>query len=352
MSSRFSYLVRSYRRQLYRERRRLVLSSALFSLAIWIDPDRLPEPFSGPATALLLIAGLMICTPFVAMRFPKSRHMLEIVAVADLLFALTGWLLPTSAANFTQAHPDYLLGWALYSSMIILVYFTLYGRWSDRLPRPNVTMRVSHMRTKLDLPTLWYGLVPTPGYADRVPEPDVVAVEYASSDKRLIRLVTWRPDHQAGEVLMHIDDMDPFSYVRLRLRVVHGHHDPAIEGVTEFAIKDDGKYRTLEVRHEMAQLPLRRLLRGWIDDRLGQLMDARLAAVECRASRAKSNAIKSKYPLMDWQADASTTTCLTASGSNNPTGYRTAYGRSMSGSESTILTELSQPGAERNKQLA
>ncbi len=339
MPSNFSYLVRSYRRQLYRERRRLVLSAVLFSIAIWISPDRLPDPFNGPVTALLLMVGLLICMPLVAMRFPKSRHMLEILAIADLMFALTGWLLPTSVANFMQAHPNYLLGWLLYSATIILVYFALYGQWSDRLPRSSVTTRASNIRTKLDLPTLWYGLVPSPGYADRVPEPDVVAVEYASSDKRSVRLVTWRPDHQAGEVLMHIDDMEPFAYVRLRLRVVRGYHDPAIEGVTEFVMKDEGKYRTLEVRHETPKLPLRRVLDGWIDDRLGRMMDARLAAVECRASRAKSRASKSKYPLMDWQA-ASGTTCVSTSGSSNPSGYRTAYGRGMSGTESAILSEF------------
>ena len=91
-----------------------------------------------------------------------------------------------------------------------------------------------------------------------------------------------------GETLLYIDAIEPLRHVRLRMRVVAGKRDAATEGTTSFTIRDRGDHRDVEVRHEIARLAPRRILRGWLDDTLGRILDARVAAVErgvCRSSR-------------------------------------------------------------------
>ncbi len=352
MSGNYSHFLKSYRRQFYRQRRRFAVSFILFLLAVWIAPDRLPEILPGIPTQGLLLLGLFPIVPLISMYFAKGRQLLEILALADLCFATTGRIFPGGIADVGQANPDYFLGVLFYSVLVGLCYQLIYGRWSDRLPRQKRIVRDATMRSHLELQPLWFGLVPTPGYADRSPDPDVVSIEYADADRRTVRLMAWTPEKQTGEALVHIDEIEPFSYVRLRLRVVTGDTDPAIEGATEIWMTDMGSYRSIHIRHEMRDLPLRRVLAGWLDDKLGEINVARLAAVECRASKAKSKAHKTKYSMADWRNERETVSHdvrqpLRHSGQN-----RTSYGRQLSSSETAELNDLSSSYPEKKGQLA
>ncbi len=355
MSSRFSHFLRSYRRQFYRQRRRFSVSFILFFMAVWIAPDRLPEILPGLPTQGLLLFVLFPIVPLISMHFSKGRRFLEILALADLFFATTGQLFPGSIADVSQANPDYMLGGLFYSVLVVLCSQLVYGRWSDRLPRPKRIVRDATMRSHLELQPLWYGLVPTPGYADRSPDPDVVAIEYTDADRRTVRLVAWRPDMPVGEALVHFDEFEPFSYVRLRLRVVTGDTDPAIEGATEIRMTDMGSYRSIHIRHEMRDLPLRRVLAGWMDDKLGEINVARLAAVECRAANAKSKAHKTKYSMADWRNERETVSHddrQTARHSGKSGQYRTSYGRQLINAETAVLNDLVPARPAKKKQIA
>lgn len=341
MTSKTRCRLRNYVRGIYRERRRLSISLFLLSLGLWVAPDRLPDLRSWLPSELLVFIGVVIAMPLIATFLPRYRHLLEIFAVSDLLFSTLGWVYPQSVANFATVENHVLQSTLLYIVMMMLVYYFFYGRWSDSLPSPRTVYGTAHLRSKLDLPALWFGLVPTPGHADRVPEPDVVAIEYTDATHKSVRLITWTPEHQAGEVQVHFDDYETFSYVKMRLQIVHGRRDPLLEGATEFWMSDKGAYRRFDIRAELNNMPLRRLLRAWLDDTLGRIMEARLTGVEKRASKVKAQSSRPHaHPLLDLADEVTTVRRNRSSKSGEPSGYRTAYGRKLSGAEKSALEGL------------
>lgn len=358
MPSRTRQQVRNYLRLLYRDRRRLGVSILLLSLSFWITPHRLPDPIPMVPSEFLIFIWLVISMPVTVAIAPKLRHMLEVVALTDLLFSITGHVFPNSYANLETFGGHIFETLVLYHLALVLVYYALNGQWSDRLPRPKKVVRRAHLRTKLDLPVLWFSMVPTPGHADRTPEPDVVSIEYADNDRRTVRLITWTPETQAGEVLVHIDEMEVFSYVKMRLCVEHGPRTPIIEGSTIFRMSDKGAYRSFYVRHELGALPWRRVWRSWLDDTLGRMMEARLMAAEVKANKIKQRKGRKQLSLLGYGSDFNSKTSnysildAASSGHRNNQNYQTIYGRKPSNTERDALADISNRRSPPPKQPA
>jgi hypothetical protein len=328
-------MVRPYLKRLYRDRHRFALSSWLLLSAAWITPTSFASPIPGVSAELALMLGLLLAMPLVAIWARKWRFMIEVMALAALLFALTGRALPGSAADLSAPQPAPLAPLALFAAMIVVTSYLLYGRWSDRfVPRhgPRFTARG---RSRLEAGQLWVGLFPTPGQAHRNPDPEVMSIEYADRARRMLRLITWMPPHPPGETLLHIDRIAPFREVRFRMEVVSGLRDKALEGTTTIRIEDRGTYRRFTVTHTPDHPLPRRLLRGWLDDTLGRMMDARLAAVERLAAGQPQG--KPVASLGAWFEEPH----VTVDGRDGHVdGYRTPYGRRASDGERDAINDI------------
>ncbi|MEJ1992721.1 MAG: hypothetical protein P8X50_13775 [Maritimibacter sp.] len=352
MQSGTKHKIRDYGRRLVRDRRRLTVSFLLLSLSFYLVPHRFPDPLPMIPTEAIVFIWVVLSMPLVAIHRPRLRYWLEVIALADLIFCLTGLPFPIALLSFHASTQTLILSLGVYSSLVGLIYVLIYGSWSDRfLPHLDATVSAKTL-TKLDLPVLWYGMVPTPGYANRLPEPDVVAVEYADPSHKSVRLITWTPEQQAGEVLITFDHMKQFSYVMMQLRIVEGMQDPIIEGTSEFWMEDNGYYRSFRIRQKITGIPLRRMLRGWLDDTIGRMIDARLAGIECRASKAKKPQNKG-HPLLDYVSEGVITD--RNKGRENTgtrsTGYRTAYDRTLSAAEQAALRDLPGQDFSRSTKL-
>lgn len=190
------------------------------------------------------------------------------------------------------------------------------------------------LRTRVPLTDLWLGMVPTPGFIAHNPE--VVSIQFADIHKRAVRLITWVPPLVGtGEVLIAIDEIVPLAYARFRLAIVNGPRDPDVEGDTELIIEDPGRHRILRLRHRVDGSPPRRILMGYLDDRFGRLLAARIDTIEARHSVAE--ATSTLMPMIEWLdcGDGDT-----RSPEPHAHGYRTAYGRARSDAETRALESL------------
>lgn len=274
---------KTYLRHLYRDRRRLALAWVLLLASVAIADEKLPVLIEGVRTKVLAVVPLLLAIPLVTILAPKHRHWIEVVVLGTFLHLLLDRLLPGSIFDHEGARGSVTTTAIVYPLTLISTGALFYGRWSDRIGRVFRYRATAHLHSRLSPRLLWYGLVPIPGHLDRNPDAEVVSIEFADATRRVIRLVTWVPPRPAGETLLHIQEVRPFQFIRFRMDVVTGLLDSEIQGVTEIEIADRGAYRTIRVTHSAPALPPRRLVRSWLDDTLGRMMDARLNAVERNA---------------------------------------------------------------------
>ncbi|MAM60146.1 hypothetical protein [Maritimibacter sp. UBA3975] len=277
-----------FKQTLYRDRKRLVFSATLILLATLVGYDFVPDVAPGLPSEAVVALAIICALPLVTRYLPKQRHAVELAALANLIFVVIGRVFP--ASNFNLANPEVNLISAtiLYLVVIALTAGLTLGRWSDRVLKPRRMRLRAHGYSQLSPRELWYGLVPTPGHLDECAEPEVVSIEYTDATRRHIRMIHWLPPHRRFESLVEIKEMDLMRSVTM-LYSFSGteREDPASEGLTTFRIIDEGRRRRIELDHVMTALPLRRALRGYLDDTLGRMMDRRLLLIERAALRAR-----------------------------------------------------------------
>ena len=277
-------MTKTFFRLISRARRRIAVSGALLLAAYAIAGNRLPLPlpFVGPDAALGVALGLAIA--LAALHLRPLRYLVEIAALATLLFALFGRALPGSVFDAARPAPDTLAAVLAWAGLAAVAGVGLYGRWADRLTPRRGPLRKARGVSRIDLDTLWYALVPTPGHAARYPAPGEIAIAAASPDHSRVWLRGHTPAGAPFEALLHIFESEPPFHVRLRVDPVAG--DCGLDaGVIELSLVDLGDHRLVLVRQELAA--------DWLDDGLGRRLDRRLAAVDRvqrtgRASAASS----------------------------------------------------------------
>lgn len=279
------------RRRLHRDRRRLGVAASLALAGLMLggvpgDPALL---LSGETLGLLAVLGFVLA---VSLNWPRHRFAVETVALGNVIFIACGRIWPW--ANFNLANPEvnWLSAFILYTLTLGAVRYVFYGRWADRFRRPGVVVARASAWSELTAQELWYGLVPTPGHLDECADSEVVSIDYADRTRRVVRLVNWMPPAERSQTLLHIEEIAPFRHVRLRVDHEGASRGAATNGVTTLRIIDEGARRRVEVAHEMTGLAPRRVLRGWIDDTLGRMLDYRLQGVEhaVRALRCRTMA--------------------------------------------------------------
>lgn len=335
-------------RHLYRDRRRIAVSLVLlFGIAL-LGANTLPDPIPGPVPSeILSIFPILAAIPFVTLRFRRHRHWIEVVFLGTFLYLALARALPDSPWDYGGIYGLTPVGALAYASSIWAARQFLYGHWADRFTRPGKIAFSAKAHSRLPVDALWYGLVPTPGQLERNPDPEVVSIDYASADRRTIRLVTWQPPRRAGETLIHIDQIDPLRSVTLRLEIISGLREAETEGTTRFEIHDHGPYRSVIVSHEIEALSPRRMLGGWLDDRLGRMMDTRLATVERGTNRRGRR--RAALTLEDWWVNPEDIDA--AREGRGAKGYRPAYGRSLSAREHALLSGAAPQDTARTEPL-
>lgn len=323
------------RRHLYRDRRRLALGWMLLAASAALADATLPVLVAGVRTEFVIVLFLLPGIPLVTIFAPRQRHWIEVVLLGTFVHLVLGHLLPGSLYDHRGPWGYTPLAFFTYGVTIATVGIGIYGRWSDRFaPRRALPAR-AFACSGLDARRLWFGLVPTPGHADRNPDPEVVSVEYADAARRIVRLITWQPGRAPGEVLLHVAAITPMKHVRLRMEVVSGLKDEGGDGMTEFALEDRGSCRALTVTHLLDRPLPRRMLRGWLDDTLGRMMDTRLAAIE--AAAAGKGAAKARLALGNWFDEPRDV----IEGRPDRLGaYRTAYGRRATDGEQAAAESI------------
>jgi len=332
-------MLKATQRHLYRDRRRLATATLLLLAVGALSNQTLPPLVDGVRSELLVMLALLAAIPAITVYLPKQRHWIEIVLAGTVLHLGLGHLFPGSLYDPRGAWGNSPLAGLAYAVTVLSTGIVLYGRWSDRFaPLLSPIRSRARLRSRLGLRALWYGLVPTPGQIDRNPDAEVVSIDYADAERRTIRLVTWLPPRPAGETLLHIDEMRAFRYVRLRMQVIAGLRDREAEGTTEFSFEDRGNVRVIHVAHTAPALPPRRLLRGWLDDTLGRVMDARLNAVERHVQRRLGRMQSRAKPVFEaWYIAPAE---VAAAHADRHRGYRTAYGRRASNRERAALDDI------------
>jgi hypothetical protein len=277
-----------FRRALYRDRKRLAFAATLIILSTLIGHDYVPDMRPELRSEVMISIAIICALPLVTHYLPRKRHAVELAALSNLAFVLMGRAFPASNFNLANPEVNWLSATILYACTIAGVALLIWGRWSDRLIKPRRLTLHAHGYSQLSARELWYGLVPTPGHLDECSDPEVVSIEYADISRRVIRQIHWVPPSRRFESFVHIESLDLMKAITMRI-TFRGteREDPASEGLTTFRIIDEGPRRRIELDHEMSHLPLRRILRGVLDDTLGRMMDRRLLLVERAAAKAR-----------------------------------------------------------------
>ncbi|MEC7761027.1 MAG: hypothetical protein VX874_03820 [Pseudomonadota bacterium] len=275
--------MRKLYRLIYRDRRRIAFTTLMLCAAWVVGSDTIPDRFviSGEAiTILLLVAG----STAAAVAFPRHRFVIEIAAVSNFVFVALGRLFPGSNFNLANPELNFASSLLLYALLAVAFGRLATGHWSDTLPHIR-RKTIARSYSTLSAKDLWYGLVPTPGHLDESPDPEVVSIDYADPSRRVVRLLNWLPPAAPSELLLHIEEIEPLNFVRLRVERIDPEQGGTLEGTTSFRIVDEGTRRRVEICHVADALPLRRQMRGWLDDTLGRWMDLRLTRVEQASAR-------------------------------------------------------------------
>lgn len=328
-------MLQSYFRKAYRDRRRLGLALVLNLAAGHLGYGVLPDPFPLVPSEVLVVLAFLALVPILTYRFRSKRHWVELVSLGNVIVTAHGHFWPGGFFGWTDVLFMLTLQIPAYIGLLAALRIALYGRWSDALTLRHSIVVSATLRTRLPLTDLWYGMVPTPGFADHNPDREVVSIQFADTTKRLIRLVTWMPPRAGtGEVLIQYDDLVPLEYARFQLRVTEGTQDPDAEGETELLFEDRGDIRLLRLRHKVNGFTPRRILAGYFDDTFGRLMAARLDALETRSRTG--HPAKTEIPFNTWFDAGETRTSLQPAAN----GYRTAYGRNRSEDETRALAAI------------
>lgn len=286
----------------HRDRRRVLFAAALFGLATVLAFGRVPTPVPWLRGEVFALFVVVLGITSVSLFLPKLRFLIEDVAIAGVVFQGLGLVFRDTNLNTGNPDGDLIASFVLFFLTVLLVHLFTYGRWSDSV-FPRVKVRyVSRSRSRASLRDLWYGLMPTPGHLEACPDPDVVSIDYLDPSHKTIRLITWLPGRNTGETHLHIEEMEPLSHVRVRIEVIHGRRDLLMPGMTQYRLTDKGSYRSIYVSHEMQGLPLRKALRGWLDDTLGRFVDVRLRAVECGVETRANALTKGQRSTYDYSA--------------------------------------------------
>lgn len=295
--------MRNLYRHIFRDRRRLSFTALMLALSLTLGWNTASTDLPiardvGTVLFLLVVAG------GVAIAAPRLRFAVEVAAVSNFVFVGLGHLLPTSNFNLANPHLNPASAVLLYLFVIVVMHTALNGRWSDRFT-PIRRRTVARATSTLSAKDLWYGLVPTPGHLDEIPDADVVSIDYADPSRRVIRLLNWRPPGRSSELLLHVDEIDAPHFVRLRIERVDPERGNSFEGTTSFRITDQGARRRVEICHVADALPIRRHARGWLDDTLGRWLDLRLSRVEetTRALCHSAGGVRIKCPEKISSAD-------------------------------------------------
>jgi len=329
-------MLTSYLRQIFHDRRRIAVATTLTLAGSGFANGFVPPPAPMTAAMAPTLCFLLLIPLFTA-RLKAHRHWIEIIALGLFSVTLTRWLYP--GGIFGWHGPAFLL--AVQGPAVIGVFLGLrlviHGHWSDRFSPRHPYLVETTLRSHLSLQELWYGFVPTPGFADRNPDRAVVSVEFADATKQVVRLTTWEPPHAgSGEILLDFAEITALEHVRFRLKVMRGLHDPCEEGETEIFFEDRGSHRRLHVRHLVEGFTARRALLGTFDDTFGRTMTARLNAIETRVATGRPAKAETGF-------DTWCRTCVVEpTGEADASGYRTAYGRHHSAAETEALQDLGQ----------
>jgi len=324
-----------YRRQIYHDRRRIALAAVLTLAAGHLFSDLLPDPLSIATETLLALAFLALIPVFTA-HFRAKRHWVEITAIGTLVVTLTGSLFPSGVFGWHGPAVMLLLQIPAFCALLLGLKQLIYGPWSDSFaPRRRYLVKTT-LCSRLPVDELWYGMVPTPGFADRNPDRDVVSIEFADACKSVVRLTTWVPPHAGtGEVLLEFHEITALKHARFHLKVMRGHTAPCAQGETEMVFEDRGRHRVVHLRHKVTGLSPRRAILGYFDDTFGRLMTARLNAIETRVATGRP--AKAVSGITCWLRPGAE---VDLARDPDTTGYRTAYGRQRSADETKALQAL------------
>lgn len=265
--------------RLYRDRRRLVFSVTAIVLASILSFDYLPDPIQGIQSETIMASLWIACLPLISVHLPKKRFLIEVTALGNLVFVIIGHLAPWANFNLANPNVDWISATVLYGLTLYAVHYLTWGRWSDRF-KPTKPMRLrSTTHSKLDIKDLWLGLLPTPGHIERCPDPEVVSIDYADGNRKVVRLVNWMPPNHRSETLVHFEEFNPMSSVKFRMEFRGHKRSVPMHGVTTVKFTDQGTQRKIELILETDTLAPRRIIRGWLDDSVGRMMDGRVRNV-------------------------------------------------------------------------
>lgn len=325
-------MLKTYSRQIYRDRRRIGVAIWLNTGASYFGGNTLPDPIPLLPTELFVGAFFFLMIPIVSIAMRRWRHLTEIVSLANLIATSLAWSLPGTVFSYNGTASSLFPPIAIYLATIYALNILLYGAWSDVLtPKANVTA-ATRLRSTASVRSLWYGLIALPGHLDSFADPDVVSVDYADPSHRVVRLLRWQVDGRPGESLMHIDEIEPQRYIRVRNEVLQGPRDSAAEGTTEFFFRDTGKRREVLIRFHGGMIAPRRALKAWLDDTMGRMFDVQIRGIERGICRRSGLLARDSY---DAFFDANERVGLIRADIRGA--YRTAYGRELSDREAALL---------------
>ncbi|MEJ2016879.1 MAG: hypothetical protein P8X51_00880 [Maritimibacter sp.] len=326
-------MLKSYLRHLYRERRRFGLSALLLLGASALTPNALHDPIPHVSSEFIAIMLIFLAMPLISIYARKHRHFIEVFAFASLLLSIASHIAPSASFSLMDPDWDFTIVAGTYLALVLASYQFLYGAWSDPLTPKRTFRVVTKMRSTADIYNLWYGLIAMPGHRELYADKELVSVDYADPAHKVIRMIHWAPPRRE-EYLVFIEEMEKFERIKMRLKIVEGVVDNAADGVTEFRFRDNGRRRKVTMIFLADAVSPRRMLRHWLDDTVGRMMDNRVSAIEWNAKHPNDRRQPVSYD--DWWMDTET---VSKSANDSRSGYRTAHGRALSDQETKALED-------------
>ncbi|WP_170399717.1 hypothetical protein [Ruegeria arenilitoris] len=268
----------SFKRRLYRERRRLVaiaLMMFIAGLVAGINQDRFV--FGIPFQLACAVAFLVLLTPVlmtIALLFPNVRTATESVA-----FSLPVICIIFVVEKLDSSFSEFFI--FVVVIMICQVTFAVYGGgWVDRFFPARSRTFYSKVRTRLSPEELWPFLVVTPDTVDTYGDESTVSIEWVEPGESFVE-VSQVDDLTRVEELQTIEQFEPGVQFGMRFKALSAKEGTSgSSGTMARTFEETPTGTDLQTTRSFDHMSPMASFRFWLDDGFARFDDKYVARAE------------------------------------------------------------------------
>jgi hypothetical protein len=268
-------------RRLFRNRRRYALAAIFLFLSGFVTFWNVQGNFALPMPMLAGLTYVTVILPLAVVGsiiLPFLRQSIEYVSAMLLVQSALGHVWP--ALSLLDRNRDVQIYW-LIGIMICAPLYT--GGVLDRFAVARRRALPVRSRSRLDVWTIWNGLVGKPDQEERLAYPGVTRLERldpAREDRRFyVRIANFAV---LREVQIVETSDPPLRYVARWHAETAASDAPGTRGTLTLTLTETPRGTRIERTSAPDIFPLRRWIYAWVDDHFGRELDAQIERLETR----------------------------------------------------------------------